>query len=200
MKKIAFFSVLSFFSHHLIITILYLLPVNPMTNLYGSYVSQYMHPFFIQKWELFAPEPAIYSMRMYYRCQMEDTKWNDWKDSISGLIQAHQKNRFTYRGKLIYVYQGFFRSLANAKAEIIQRECPSPSENCIGVEKPIRSLPEYEKVDRLVFKLCQQEKDIINHEFSLARVYSKDFSKRHDSNISRKMDVDIYKNREELNL
>ena len=51
-------------------------------------------PWFHQDWKLFAPEPPMMDLYMYYKVQFEDSTWSEWQDPARPLIAKHQRNRF----------------------------------------------------------------------------------------------------------
>ncbi|MCW3109940.1 MAG: hypothetical protein JWQ09_4446 [Segetibacter sp.] len=107
------------FVHHLICTVLCNAPVNPLTSRYQGYVSNYMDPLFTQRWLLFAPEPATSDLKLWYKIKLrEDKKWLTWLDPLEPILKKHQRLRFTYNAKLLYIYGNIPRDLS-IKNEIL---------------------------------------------------------------------------------
>ena len=153
------------FLNHLACTLLYLAPENPATNYYQSYVYRYIDPFFLQRWQLFAPEPQTVSVKLWYRCESAGN-WTGWKDPTFDLIEKHQNFRLGYYGKELYVFKGITRNLANI---VYDRNSP----------KKLAQMFDYQNAKHLVSDLCQKE--IVNTktiQFSLVTLNPKNYSKR----------------------
>jgi hypothetical protein len=57
-------------SLHFAFTVLHLLPLNPLRPVYADFVSEYMTPFFQQRWALFAPNPPLENKALALRCRL----------------------------------------------------------------------------------------------------------------------------------
>jgi hypothetical protein len=132
MKKVLVFSlIVGFFLFHLICTILYNAPINPVTKDYQVFVANYMDPLFSQKWLLFAPEPATNELRLWYRVKTKDN-WGHWNDPLEPILRRHQKMRFTYNAKLLYVYGNIAKDLSTKSMLIEQAiKCEANDATCI---------------------------------------------------------------------
>ncbi len=100
------------FGHHLICTLLLVIPKNPATGLYGAHVLRYMSPLFSQNWRLFAPEPAMTNTKLLVNCVNGETE--QWFDPIQIVMDEHYTNRFTFRNKLAHHLSSIPRELVNA--------------------------------------------------------------------------------------
>jgi len=180
MKNILVASIVGLiFVFHFGATALYLLPANPLTNLYSQSVSAYMDPIFTQNWNLFAPEPATSSLKMWHSCS-DDKSWTQWQDPIHSLIKKHQDNRFTYRGKLIYIYQNLSRSLLN-QFVTEQKDKPCSSIECFAkVEEKVKRSPEYKMTANLISDLCKRRLGTSAKyaKFQILKVFPKNYSDR----------------------
>lgn len=150
-KMIALFASIIFF-HHIVCTILYNAPINPLTNSYQSYVANYIEPLFVQRWLLFAPEPATNDLKLWYRIKNKN-HWGTWLDPLQPILIKHQKRRFTYNAKLLYVYGNIARDL-NIKNVLIISEFPCAGTDTLCLERNSDSL-------------------LVSAEFTLARNYVK---------------------------
>lgn len=84
---------------HFGFTIAYIAPINPVKlRIYGVIVS-YMHPFFVQNWHLFAPDPVKDTRVLTVACRLRQpdgsTTVTDWADISTPFRQARYINRFT---------------------------------------------------------------------------------------------------------
>lgn len=148
------------FIFHVIFHVLYLAPVNPATGLYASVVDSYMNTFFSQNWHLFAPEPAIATVNLNYRCSPN----GDWENFLQPLFKEHKSTLITSLGKQGYVYQHLTREIYNAE---IKKADP-------------KKLPEWKILNRVISDRCQQEyPDSRYSEFNTERIFTKNFSDRH---------------------
>lgn len=118
------------FLHHIICTILYNVPANPLTGTYNGHVSNYMDPLFTQKWLLFAPEPATFDLKLWYKVKNEHS-WSSWFDPLEPVLKKHHHMRFTYNAKLLYVYGNIARDLSIAnEALTLQFPCGENDTAC----------------------------------------------------------------------
>jgi hypothetical protein len=112
-----------------------------------------MDPLFTQKWLLFAPEPATFDLKLWYRVKFNNT-WENWLDPLEPILKKHQHLRFTYNAKLLYVYGNIPRDLS------IQNELLSARFPC--QQKDVQ---------------CEQQKNdslVASAEFKLAKRYVKE--------------------------
>jgi Family of unknown function (DUF5819) len=129
-KMIAIFTSI-IFGHHLLCTILYNAPNNPLSYSYQKYVANYMEPLFTQRWLLFAPEPATSDLKLWYRVKYNQ-HWGTWLDPLEPILRKHQKMRFTYNAKLLYVYGNIARDLNIKNVSLISDfNCKVTDINCI---------------------------------------------------------------------
>jgi hypothetical protein len=84
-------------SLHFLLTLAYLMPLNPIKLRMAPLLERYMHPFFAQDWRLFAPDPISETRVLFLSCRLRqadgtavETVWADvstpWWDA-----QAHQR-------------------------------------------------------------------------------------------------------------
>ncbi len=181
-----FFAILlmAVLGHHFLMTFLYVGPTNPYTENYQSYNRSYMEPLFTQNWGLFAPEPATNELKLWYRCQ-DTKKVYGWLDAISSLQKEHQNNRFTFRGKLSFIYTSLIRGLNNEsikiKAKCKKESCDKNEEN-----KQIQSLEYYRSTKRLVSDLCEK-KGLSISSFNIVIHSPKSYSERNNKNAKGKI-------------
>jgi hypothetical protein len=170
------------FIAHLSLTFLYLLPQNPATNYYQKITQKYMNTFFTQDWKLFSPEPALYSIKMFYSCNLNNSRLVKWKNPLKNLIKEHQQNRFLFKGKMLYVYHGLYSQLLNKRAEIAESEkCDLKTKNCYAnVEGKLRSSQAYLNIDKFVKAMCLSEGKNANQRFKIFKSYPIPFSKRNE--------------------
>jgi len=109
-KTFAAFIVVALLAVHVVCTVLYNAPVNPVSKYYQPAVNAYMEPYFMQKWLLFAPEPATSDLKLWYRVKLNN-KWGHWVDPVAPILAKHQHRRFTYNAKLLYVYGNIAKDL-----------------------------------------------------------------------------------------
>jgi hypothetical protein len=139
------------FIHHVICTVLYNAPDNPLTNSFGKYVSGYMEPFFTQKWLLFAPEPATNDLKLWYRMKRGET-WTTWCDPLEPVLKKHHNARYTYNAKLLYVYGNIPRDLGIKNEELsIRHACAQDDLKCAQMKnKSLLASSEFKLAKRYV--------------------------------------------------
>jgi len=153
---------LSTLAIHLTIHLLYLAPINPITKNYQSKIEKYMDPLFTQNWHLFAPEPAIASLKINYRCHPND----EWTDLITPLFKKHKSTLITAVGKETYVYQHLARQIYNQD---------SRKEN-------ILNSPDYVVLSKVITDQCKNQ--IANQsEFQIVREFTVNFSERNNPQL-----------------
>lgn len=100
-----------FLGAHLLVHVLYLAPHNPATSTYSGVVDSYMQSFFAQNWHLFAPEPALSSLKLSYRCH----SLQDWQFPLDSMFKEHKAFPITATGKQTYVLQHLTREIFNSR-------------------------------------------------------------------------------------
>ncbi|MBL4625495.1 MAG: hypothetical protein JKY42_10205 [Flavobacteriales bacterium] len=103
-KRLTFFAVMLVAGWHTLATFVYVSDAKFNPAFLNRYVGAYMLPWFHQDWKLFAPEPPMMDLYMYYKVQFEDGSWSEWKNPARPLITEFQKNRFGTAGQR-YAYQ-----------------------------------------------------------------------------------------------
>jgi len=172
------------FFHHLVCTALFNSPVNPLTHTYQQYVSNYMDPLFSQKWLLFAPEPATFDLKLWYKIKSNKTNgWSTWLDPLEPILRKHQNMRFTYNAKLLYVYGNIPRNLS-AENELLAAKLACDNNDSLCKQRKDKSL-----VQSSEFKLAKKyvKQDIAKSfpgtsvdsiQIMIIQLYPKQFSER----------------------
>ena len=174
-KQMPVLMVLLVFTTHTLATVLYTLPINPLSKSYMPVVRAYMEPFFMQNWQLFAPEPATSSLQLWYRCEENDL-WSSWKDPLASLIRQHKKTYFTHRGKLLYVYQGIARNLLNHFVGLAE----SSQKNHADLLLKYENHKSHKLAVRWVNDLCLRDSvKASSAQFQVVKSFTKNFSERH---------------------
>jgi hypothetical protein len=184
MKKLAATSiVLICFVIHLLCTVLYNAPANPVTKHYQPLVLAYMEPYFMQKWLLFAPEPAVSDLKLWYRVKWNNT-WDHWIDPAEAVLKRHQHNRVTSSAKLLYVYGNIPRDLS-MRYEMLAAQylcadssqlCASQREDSLAVTSEYKLAMRYAITD---FKAGRQhEPNPDSLQLLVIQLYPKQFSER----------------------
>lgn len=165
---------------HMGLTVLYLLPPNPVTKHYQNITHQYMDPIFTQNWNLFSPDPVVYNLKLIYRCEIANSSWSQWQDPISELIKSHQNNRLLFKGKLIYTYHGMYRNLLNKNSNSMKASnCDSKDLGCENKRRQaFSSTPEVKIVNDFVRAVCKSQFGNDKNQFKIVKIYPKKFSER----------------------
>lgn len=137
---------------HVTMTILYLSPPNLLKLTTERWVHAYMAPLFYQDWHLFSPNPGISSTELWIRCKVAGGEWSSWLAPFEEIQSAHYRNRFTGRGKLLYVYRGIGSRLHERYDELAQscRKHCGPGD----LLREVKREPEYAVAARFASDYC----------------------------------------------
>lgn len=110
-KQASFIVVILIAFWHCIATVIYVSGGVFTSDNVNKVVGKYMLPWFQQDWKLFAPEPPMFDLYLYYKVQFEDGSWSDWSDPGRELIFEYQQNRFSTAGRRYAIQDILFRHL-----------------------------------------------------------------------------------------
>jgi hypothetical protein len=89
---------------HFTMTLMYLTPFNPLKLRFYPLIISYMHPFFIQNWQLFAPNPVKHTRRLVVACRLRQSDGTlsetPWVDVSEPFDQARAHSRFAPANRL----------------------------------------------------------------------------------------------------
>ncbi|MGH9885569.1 MAG: DUF5819 family protein, partial [bacterium] len=84
---------------HFAMTCLYLSPLNPIKIALLEYVSEYMQPFFQQRWDLFAPNPLVDTRMLLISCRIKNDRGEleerPWSNMSAPFRAQKQRYRLT---------------------------------------------------------------------------------------------------------
>lgn len=84
---------------HFAVTCLYLSPLNPIKIALLEYVSEYMQPFFQQRWDLFAPNPLVDTRMLLISCRIKNERGEleerPWSNMSAPFRAQKQRYRLT---------------------------------------------------------------------------------------------------------
>jgi len=84
---------------HFAITCVYLTPLNPIKIELLPYLSQYMHPFFQQRWDMFAPNPLVDTRMLLISCRIQNERGEleerPWSNMTAPLRAQKERYRLT---------------------------------------------------------------------------------------------------------
>lgn len=183
-KKLLFILVTIPAATHIIFTILYLSPKNPLTPTYQAVVHRYMNPLFAQNWQLFAPNPATSSLQYWYRCKSH-TRWSSWKDPMAKILREHKESYLTYRGKLTYVIQSLARSTLNEYVNLKTQCQNKPMCSQSALETKLLSNKNHQLLRRLSKELCSKVDDSQKVQFQIVKSFTKNFSQKNKNQFGK---------------
>ena len=179
--------------HHFFMEALYLLPTNPLANYYRGYVFRYMEPLFEQHWQLFAPDPALFSMKFWYRCGDSRKKETPWLDPEERFLAEHQRWRLGPNGKITYIYSGLARGYLNDYLKLAEKHCTPKQRKSYEVCTP-KIETELKQTDYFKSSQALAEQECAKHladktlsnidwvQFQTVKIYPRQFSKRNEKN------------------
>src|SRR5262245_62131817 len=103
-QTLAALSVASLGAAHLIATIVYLSPENPIRQR-SSLLLSYIERVFPQDWHLFSPDPGTTSASLLIRCTRKTGTQTAWLDPVASVIRSGFEHPLGPYQKLSYVYQ-----------------------------------------------------------------------------------------------
>lgn len=95
---------LGFLVVHFTLVGLHVVPPNPISLKATPVIRAWVLPYFSQRWELFAPEPAGKNEWTHVRCHLVDEDGEHitpWIDVTTPLVQAHQRNRLGQASRML---------------------------------------------------------------------------------------------------
>lgn len=82
---------------HFALTLLYLMPANPVGLRVRPAVSAYMDPFFTQNWALFAPDPIVDTRELLVSCRIRDGHGGATDTAWANITSPLRDKRAEYR-------------------------------------------------------------------------------------------------------
>lgn len=160
-------------------------------------VNGYIDPLLQQRWQMFAPQPATSSVKVWFRYQCANGSRSQWLDPGEEILQLHQRNRLSHKGHLFWVHQAIGQHLFN-KSLGLEDGLPTylAGENrAMELRRRLVVTPEYTVAARYFSDLARQEAqkhglNPIQVEFQFVRVHVRSFSHRHDQ--SRDARIEFY--------
>ncbi len=120
---------------HFGFTVAYLTPLNPVKLRIYDVILAYMHPFFVQNWHLFAPDPVKDTRVLTVACRLKQpdgrTVVTDWVDISTPFRQARYRNRFTPADRLDRPQSSAVHAIFNRDemlATLLKHRTKEPSE------------------------------------------------------------------------
>jgi len=171
------------FCIHIVSTVLYNIPENPMTVAYMPVVNRYMEPLFSQNWHLFAPEPATRMVKLWYRVKINN-RWQRWQDPMEPVLEKHRHNRATYNAKLLYIYGNIAKDLIIRQSYIMEHtsNIADSSKRQLQQINSLKASSEYQLSLRFVSRDIEKGYDTGLHpdslQLMLVELYPKQFSER----------------------
>ena len=175
------------FANHIVCTVLYLLPNNPLTNHYSPYVNTYISTLFSQNWNLFAPEPSIDRVRLLVRCK-KDT-WSKWYDPGRRILDKHHRTRILGYGKILYVYRNIAKDLASKSHQMSQTiVCSQNKKTCIDKFFPsLKETAAWKEASRLAKFTCystlKENMGLNAYQISIVLERVRNYSKRTNEGV-----------------
>lgn len=165
---------------HLLVTILYLAPKNPIiSSSLKERVHSYMDPAFSQRWGFFSPRPGLEDVSFEYQCfDSSKEKEVHWKDLSGENLKHHQDNRLLGLGRILYLTKGLAEDFLK-KYEIHLKSCTqSDQKNCKNlVMKKLLMSREFHFANNIFSKKCPLER-FTGYQFRLKISKPISYSKR----------------------
>ncbi|MEI1420639.1 DUF5819 family protein [Bacillus cabrialesii] len=202
MKKVFFIVVCILFVFHFSVTAFYVLPFNPIKNKLNAHIISYMHPFFAQNWQLFAPNPL--SRDTYVNIQVRDKngKESEWIDISTPLYDANHKNRLSPVNTLVRLGTGAYMQTVNENELMnkIELKKSMKNRNSESQKNKAKELTDHQKDGiQMLYNLGQhyakiyfKNQDIEELRVRVLRIEPIPFSKRNNQDYERKQTYITY--------
>ena len=173
------FSIGLFATWHVVATVLYLVPQNPLSKHYDNVVRLYMSPLFDQNWHLFSPNPITRTERIIVRCETDAGQKSGWIEPSNAALERHTKLLgVTGRSYVLRTYLGLAREIS----EEIERRAMKCGQDSSCVEKVPAGLieePRFAHVNRYATEACHGwSNETVRAEIQLASLGAQPYSKR----------------------
>lgn len=171
---------------HIFFILIYCVPEIATNSKFRAVITRYVYPVFNQNWKLFAPDPPLESKELYYRVYIKDKGWSGWKNPGKSIILKHQANRFSYYGKLYYIYDNLQRSLEYADSYTnfyIKQDSVKEENQRIERDKRIMKTFEYSSAKKYFKKFAERDyanDKILKIEFCHVTIFPPPFKNRKD--------------------
>lgn len=200
LKKVFFIVVCIFFVSHFSITAIYVLPFNPIKNKINNPIISYMHPFFAQNWQLFAPNPLSRDTYIYVQVRDKGGKETNWIDISTPLYDANHKNRLSPINTLVRLGTGAYMQTVNENELMNKIELKKSMENPSSENKNNKELTDHQKDGiQMLYNLGQyyadsyfQNIDIKELRVRVLRTEPIPFSKRNNQDYEREQTYITY--------
>lgn len=103
MKKIFAVFLAICFCIHFTLTAIYILPLNPVQAKGVHITNSYMHPLFVQNWQLFAPNPLSNNIYVFLQAQDSNGEESEWYDLSSQSYEYNQERRISPNNRLVRI-------------------------------------------------------------------------------------------------
>ncbi|WP_409509552.1 DUF5819 family protein [Bacillus spizizenii] len=199
-KKVFFIIVCILFVFHFSVTAFYVLPFNPIKNKINTPIISYMHPFFAQNWQLFAPNPL--SRDTYVNVQVRDKNGEEsnWIDISTPLYDVNHKNRLSPINTLVRLGTGAYMQTVNENELMNKIELKKSMENPGSASQNNKELTDHQKDGvQMLYNLGQhyaesyfKNKDIEELRVRVLRKEPIPFSKRNNQDYEREQTYITY--------
>ncbi|HEU4717766.1 MAG TPA: DUF5819 family protein [Bacteroidia bacterium] len=110
-KRILFLGGALIFLLHFFFTAAYSFPGLAGNRFLQRVTGHYMFPLFNQDWKIFAPDPPVFSKKLFYRAAFSDGTSSGWTDPGAELLEKHYRNRFGNCRDRFAIYEAMGREM-----------------------------------------------------------------------------------------
>ena len=135
MKKIFAVFLAICFCIHFTLTALYVLPLNPVQAKGVQFINGYMHPLFIQNWQLFAPNPLSDNFYVFLKAQYSNGEESEWYDLSSQSYKTNQERRISPNNRLVRIGTTAFLQSVRKDETLEQLKGKISDEELIALEE-----------------------------------------------------------------
>ncbi|MDT0700367.1 DUF5819 family protein [Staphylococcus chromogenes] len=175
---------------HFTLVLLFVAPINPISNKTSYFVSNYINPIFTQTWTLFAPDPIDRNTSLQIRTISVNGSKGEWIDSSNIIVEKMHKNYFSPYNRIARIPESILNesfseeymfTKLREKFEENKNNKEIEKLNKVNKEKFKKSLPLLQRYASSFIKATHNEKEVNEIKFIEMRVIqqeAKPFSQR----------------------
>lgn len=113
-RAVLVYSLLVLLVIHFFFILYFTFPNNKQDTFLFSVSTKYVHPVFTQNFRMFAPNPPLYTIKLFYRCTFSAGEKSEWVNPGAGTLKKFQNVRMGNYAQQYGIYESIYRELKYA--------------------------------------------------------------------------------------